>query len=65
MPSFEEKFYLQNPGLKQRLKRDLRLWWENLRFLWLWATLGRRLRKACRKSKAENARIVLDDLLQR
>ncbi|MGI9228409.1 MAG: hypothetical protein ACR2P9_00945 [Gammaproteobacteria bacterium] len=65
MASFEEKFYLQNPGLLDRLKRDWRLVRESLQFLLLWATLGHRLRKACRKAKQDNTQVVLEDLLER
>lgn len=64
MPSFEEKYYLENPSLLDRLKRDFRMLRENLLFLLLWATKGRKLRAAYRKAKDENGVVVLDDLLE-
>lgn len=61
MASFEERFYLENPTLRQRIGRDLRL----LGMLFLaagdWLLRGGALRRRLRRGAEP---IVLDDLGQ-
>ena len=65
MSSFEQKYYLTDAGLLTRLRRDLRLLWESLAFLFYWATRGRQLRASYRKATRENTEIVLDNLVEK
>lgn len=64
MSSFEEKFYLQNPSLIQRLRRDLRLCCDSLRFFFLWLTKGRRIRRAYRRAQGSNTQLIMEDLFK-
>ena len=64
MPSFEEKFYLTNPGLLQRARRDIALLLDSFAFLALWFTLGRKIRRAYRRAQQENTEAILEDMLE-
>ena len=63
MPSFlEDKYYLTNPGLFQRIRRDIALFMDSFAFLVVWLTQGRKIRRAYRQAKLENTEIMLEDL---
>lgn len=64
MPSFEERFYLQDPGLWQGVRRNLRLLAMLGGALWGWCTTGWRLRRALRRAKRRGEVIFLEDLLE-
>lgn len=60
MAAFEDRFYLEDPGLVQRLRRDASL------LLWLAGGLvqwfrGRTVRTAYAQAQQRNAAIVLED----
>ncbi|MFT5133195.1 MAG: hypothetical protein ACI9SC_001664 [Gammaproteobacteria bacterium] len=63
MSSFEERFYLHNPGLWQLAKRNTSLLYDSAVFLIIWMTKGRKIRKALRQAEQENTRVVLEDYL--
>ena len=63
MASFEQRFYRRQGGLLTRLRRDAALAWNSLAFLWLWATAGRRLRRACRQAASEQQVPLLEETL--
>ena len=65
MPSFEEKYYLTNPGLLQRIRRDVALFLDNFAFLFLWLTQGRKIRRDYHQAQQEGTEIILEDLLER
>ena len=65
MPSFEEKYYLTNPGLLRRIRRDLALFLDSFAFLLLWLTQGRKIRQAYRQAQLENTEILLEDILKK
>jgi hypothetical protein len=64
MASFEERFCLRNPTLLQAVRRDLELLADSGRFLLLWATLGRRVRRAARRAQAGGEPLFLEDILK-
>ena len=59
-PTYEQMFYVTEPGFWPRFRRDLRL----LKFLSMtlifWATKGRRIRKVYRTALAEGRPFVID-----
>ncbi|MBT8446555.1 MAG: hypothetical protein HKO62_09305 [Gammaproteobacteria bacterium] len=63
MASFEQRFYRHSGGLATRLRRDAQLARDSLAFLWLWATAGARLRRACRDARNEQRVPVIEDQL--
>jgi len=63
MSSFESRFILENPGLWQRLKRDVILLVDSLIFLILWMSKGWRLRKALRQAQKRDKSLILEDYL--
>lgn len=65
MPSFEEKYYLTNPGLFRRIRRDIALFLDSFAFLVLWLTQGRKIRRAHRQAQLENTEVILEDLLEK
>ena len=65
MPSFEEKYYLTNPGLLRRIRRDIALFLDSFAFLVLWLTQGRKIRRAYRQAQLENTEVILEDLLEK
>ena len=62
MPSFEQQFYLENPGRWQALRRDLRLLFWLARHALLWVTKGVRVRAAYRRAQATGEPLELDEL---
>jgi len=62
MASFEDKFYRRNPSRLERWRRDLALLGESAAFLALWATKGRRLRRAVRRAERRGEQVVIDGL---
>ena len=62
MPSFEERYYRQDPTRPQALRRDLRLLRDLARALWAWLVPGWRLRRALRRARARGEQIHLEDL---
>ncbi len=65
MPSFEDKYYLTNPGLFQRIRRDIALFMDSFAFLVVWLTQGHKIRRAYRRAQLENTEIILEDLLEK
>ncbi len=63
--SFEEKYYLTDPTLCQRIKRDAGLFLDSLAFFITWLTLGRQIRRAYRRAQQENTEVILEDLLEK
>jgi hypothetical protein len=61
--SFESRYYLGNASLPRRLWRDLRIVGSSARFLWLWLTLGGRMRRALRAAEREQRVLHLEDLV--
>ena len=64
MPSFEDRFYRQNPSMLQRLGRNSQLvsWLAGRVLAWFYP--GRRLRKAYIKAQQERQQIVLEDFIK-
>ncbi|MFM7272867.1 MAG: hypothetical protein ACKO4A_03300 [Gammaproteobacteria bacterium] len=62
MPSFEERYYRQNPTRREALRRDLRLLGDLARAAWAWLVPGWRLRRALRRARARGERVCLEDL---
>ena len=63
MSSFEEKYILHNPTIRERLKRNYSLLVESCMFFLTWLTLGRRIRKALQQAREENRKIKLEQYL--
>lgn len=61
--SFEKRFYLHNPTLRQRLGRDIRLLIDSCVFLLIWATKGWKLRRALKEAEEKNSVLILEDHL--
>lgn len=60
--SFETRYYLGEASLVARWWRDLRIIGSSARFLWLWFTLGGRVRKQLRAAEHEGRVVYLEDL---
>lgn len=60
--SFESRYYLGQASLPRRLWRDLRIIGSSASFLWLWFTLGGRLRRALRDAERGGRVIYLEDI---
>lgn len=60
MPSFEERFYLENPTLGQRLKRNLKLLVWLAAGLWSWFFPGWRLRSRYREAERKTQPLTLE-----
>ena len=63
MRSFESRFILNNPSLRQRLKRDIDLLFDSLKFLITWISKGRQIRKALRQAQEQDKTLFLEDYL--
>lgn len=61
--SFESRYYLGDASLLRRCWRDLALIGSSARFLWLWLTLGGRLRRTVRDAEREGRVVRLEDEL--
>lgn len=64
MSSFEQQFYLENPGRWQALKRDIRLLLSLAKYALLWVTMGARVRRAYRRAQVSGKPLVLDSLIE-
>ena len=64
MASFEEQFYLENPGRWQALWRDIRLLWWLARNALLWLTRGVLVRRAYRRAQRQDEVLVLEEILR-
>jgi hypothetical protein len=64
MSSFEEQFVLRNPTRRKALQRDLALLRNSARFLWLWLTRGRAVRRLLREAERCGQVVYLDDLFR-
>lgn len=62
MAGFEREFVLGEAGFFRRLRRDRILAGHLLRVLWMWATVGRRLRREYRRAQAEETALQIDHL---
>jgi hypothetical protein len=60
--TFESRYYLGKASVAQRLWRDLRIVGSSARFLWMWFTLGGRMRRALRAAEREQRVLNLEDL---
>lgn len=60
--SFESRYYLGDAAWPARLWRDLRIIGSSARFLWLWITLGRRVRRAVQEAERHGRVVYLEDL---
>ena len=64
MASFEEEFYLENPGFLQALKRDLRLLSMLVRYAIMWLTHGVRVRRAYRRAQQSGKSLELESIIE-
>ena len=62
MAGFEAEYVLGEATRLERLKRDWRLGKHMLRILWMWMTVGRRLRRATREAEAAGTSFKIDHL---
>jgi hypothetical protein len=62
MAGFEEEYVLGEASLGRRLGRDWRLFRHLVRVLWMWCTVGRRLRRAYRAAEAGGPPVIIDRL---
>lgn len=60
--SFESRYYLGTASWRARLWRDLRIIGSSARFVWMWLTLGRRVRRAVAAAQREGRVAHLEDL---
>lgn len=60
--SFESRYYLGEATWTARRWRDLRIIGSSARFLWLWLTLGRRVRRVVATAEREGRVAHLEDL---
>lgn len=63
MSSFEQQFYLENPGRWQALKRDLRLLLLLARYALMWLTRGVLVRRAYRRAQASGEPLELEAVI--
>lgn len=59
-PTYEQLFYVTEPGFWPRFRRDLRLLKFLSMMLLFWATKGRRIRRAHREAVAAGRPLVLE-----
>ena len=64
MASFEERFYLENPGRWQALWRDVRLLLWLARNGLLWLTRGVLVRRAYRRAQRRGEPLLLEEVLK-
>ena len=62
MPSFEERFYRNNPTRTETVRRDLALLRLLTAALWQWLVTGWRWRRAVARARARGETIPLEDL---
>ena len=63
MPSFEDRFYLQNASFLQRAQRNLRLLWFIGCSAWAYLWPGLKLRRAYRRAEREGGVVSLEEHL--
>jgi hypothetical protein len=63
MASFEQEFYLENPGRWQALRRDLRLLLRLASYALLWLTLGVLVRRAYRRAQRSGEPLELEAVI--
>ncbi len=63
MPSFEERFYLENASVAQRLRRDLALIGSLIAAAWAYIWPGIKVRRAYRRALREGTPLSLDEQL--
>lgn len=64
MASFEEEFYLENPGRWQVLRRDTRLLLRLASYALLWLTLGVLVRRAYRRAQRSGEPLELESVIR-
>ncbi len=62
MAGFEKEYVLGEASWRQRLARDWRLATHLLRVFWMWATVGRKLRRATEEAEREGRALTIDRL---
>ncbi len=62
MAGFEKEFVLGAARWRRRLARDRRLAAHLARVLWMWATVGRKLRRASAAAEREGRALPIDRL---
>ncbi|MBL8662235.1 MAG: hypothetical protein JNM29_05380 [Candidatus Odyssella sp.] len=62
MAGFEREFVLGEASRRQRFARDRRLAAHMLRVLWMWATVGRKLRRAADEAARTGRPMPIDRL---
>ncbi len=60
--SFESRYYLGDAPWTARLWRDLCIIGSSARFVWLWLTVGRRVRRAVADAEREGRVLCLEEL---
>jgi hypothetical protein len=64
MASFEQEFYLENPGRWQVLRRDVRLLLRLASYALLWLTLGVLVRRAYRRAQRSGQPLELEAVIR-
>ena len=64
MVSFEQEFYLENPGRWQVLRRDTRLLLRLASYALLWLTLGVLVRRAYRRAQRSGEPLELESVIR-
>ncbi len=64
MASFEQEFYLENPGRWQVLRRDARLLLRLASYALLWLTLGVLVRRAYRRAQRSGEPLELESVIR-
>ncbi len=64
MVSFEQEFYLENPGRWQVLRRDARLLLRLASYALLWLTLGVLVRRAYRRAQRSGEPLELESVIR-
>ncbi len=64
MASFEQEFYLENPGRWQVLRRDVRLLLRLASYALLWLTLGVLVRRAYRRAQRSGQPLELESVIR-
>ncbi|MFQ5661274.1 MAG: hypothetical protein ACE5GZ_12685 [Gammaproteobacteria bacterium] len=62
MNSFEKRYYLQDPGLLQRIRRDLMLLTDTIKLLLYWLIKGHTIRRDYKRAQREGDTLFLEDL---
>ena len=63
MPSFEERFYLQNASFGRRVQRNLSLLWYIAGGAWAYLWPGLKLRRAYRRAERDGGVVSLEEHL--